>query len=381
MRSPQSRILLPAFLILFCAPLGAQKIDIPDIPGYKTLQCDFHMHTVFSDGVVWPAVRVDEAAREGLAAISITDHLENRRKDVTSSRNRTHDTAKQSAKDKRVILIRGGEITRAMPPGHLNAIFSKDNDALYKEDWRESLAEAKKQGAFITWNHPGWDRQQPHTTRWLPEHEEIYKNGWMHGIEIANGGDYFPEAFQWALDKKLTIIGASDAHQPIQAYADFAKGEHRTMTLVFAKARTEEAIREALDNRRTAVFFKDFIHGEEQWLRPLLEKSLVVQKITHKPAATSGASTSARTEKYEIVFKNNSGLLFCLKKIVPGAPSHYFREYIIKPQGQLTLSVGTPAETGSDEISFEVSNFLTTPKTPLIHTIKLLPTPAAKTTK
>src|SRR5450759_218390 len=56
---------------------GQRKIvNLPDIPGYVTLKCDFHMHTVFSDGNVWPTVRIDEALRDGLDAIAITDHLE-----------------------------------------------------------------------------------------------------------------------------------------------------------------------------------------------------------------------------------------------------------------------------------------------------------------
>ena len=54
-----------------------KTINIPDILGYKTLKCDFHMHTVFSDGIVWPTFRVDEAWEEGLDAIAITDHIEN----------------------------------------------------------------------------------------------------------------------------------------------------------------------------------------------------------------------------------------------------------------------------------------------------------------
>ena len=50
---------------------GRKEIHIPDIMGYKTLKCDFHMHTIFSDGVVWPEVRVQEAWEEGLDAIRI----------------------------------------------------------------------------------------------------------------------------------------------------------------------------------------------------------------------------------------------------------------------------------------------------------------------
>ena len=55
-----------------------KSIDIPDLDKYQTLKCDFHMHTVFSDGLVWPTVRVDEAYSEGLDAIAITEHIEYR---------------------------------------------------------------------------------------------------------------------------------------------------------------------------------------------------------------------------------------------------------------------------------------------------------------
>jgi 3',5'-nucleoside bisphosphate phosphatase len=34
------------------------------------------MHTIFSDGDVWPTVRVQEAYMEGLDVIAITDHIE-----------------------------------------------------------------------------------------------------------------------------------------------------------------------------------------------------------------------------------------------------------------------------------------------------------------
>ena len=52
------------------------EISIPGIDGYQTLKCDFHIHTVFSDGSVWPNIRVEEAWREGLDAIAMTDHIE-----------------------------------------------------------------------------------------------------------------------------------------------------------------------------------------------------------------------------------------------------------------------------------------------------------------
>ena len=57
------------------ASSGDRVIAFPDIPGYLTLKCDLHMHTVLSDGYVWPTIRVQEALKDGLDAISITEHL------------------------------------------------------------------------------------------------------------------------------------------------------------------------------------------------------------------------------------------------------------------------------------------------------------------
>ncbi len=116
----RSRILM-SILIIACAaslatapPATAQlntrkHIAIPDIPGYQTLACDFHMHTVFSDGAVWPTVRVEEAWREGLDAISITDHIEYQpnRADIPTNHNRNYAVAKPVAESLDIILIRG----------------------------------------------------------------------------------------------------------------------------------------------------------------------------------------------------------------------------------------------------------------------------------
>ena len=44
--------------------------------GYLLLGSDLHTHTVFSDGMVWPSIRAQEALRESIEIIAITDHLE-----------------------------------------------------------------------------------------------------------------------------------------------------------------------------------------------------------------------------------------------------------------------------------------------------------------
>ncbi len=154
---------------VFCQTRVRSEPEIPDLPGYVTLKCDFHMHTVFSDGDVWPTVRVEEAWRQGLDAFSITDHIEYHphKPDVLVDHNRPYEIAQPGAEVLNLIFVRGGEITRRMPPGHFNAIFLKDTDLLDTPDFMDAAKAAISQGAFVFWNHPGWTGQQPDgVSRW-----------------------------------------------------------------------------------------------------------------------------------------------------------------------------------------------------------------------
>lgn len=121
------------------------EIQVPDLDGYTTLKCDFHMHTVFSDGLVWPTVRVDEAYREGLDAISLTEHIEYRphKKDIVADHNRSFDLCQKQAEKLGILLIRGSEITRPMAPGHFNAIFLADSNPLEQKEYKDAFNEAK----------------------------------------------------------------------------------------------------------------------------------------------------------------------------------------------------------------------------------------------
>lgn len=266
-----------------CQTNARTEIAIPDIPGYLTLACDFHMHTVFSDGNVWPPIRPQEAWMEGLDAIAMTDHIEYvpHKEDVKADNfNRSYDLARGEAGERDIVLIRGAEITRDMPPGHFNAIFVQDANALAKEDWKDALKAAVDQGAYIFWNHPGW--QQPDTIPvWHDEHTELFNSGWVRGMEIVNDREYYPKAFQWCLDKNITMLGNSDVHHPIQMAWDFQNGEHRPMTLVFATEKTEKAIKEALLAGRTAVYNRNNLLGRDEYLKPIFEAS--VQTATFSP--------------------------------------------------------------------------------------------------
>ena len=354
-------------------PLFSQTrgIAIPNLEGYLTLKCNFHIHTIFSDGLVWPTVRIDEAYKEGLDAISITEHLESRRyiREIEKlsgvslkklSHNLSYEIAEPYAKEKNIILIRGSEITRAMPPGHHNAIFISNSDELVKPDYMDAFRAAKAQNAFIFWNHPGWERQQNEVTLWWVEHTALLEQGLMHGIEVANT-HYFPEAHAWCLEKKLTMMGNTDIHLPLQA--QYESGRPRIMTLVFARSRTPEAIREALNERRTAVFWNDCIIGEEKYLKELLEKSLEIT-MTQNDNIVS------------IAIKNKSGLTFRLKKADHDLRLVYFRNetvipFTIKPDDTQVITVRLNDGVKGGDVNFCVENFLVRPSEGMIYTIKI----------
>lgn len=248
---------------------------IPAPPDVVVLRCDFHMHTVFSDGKVWPAIRATEAWQEGLDAFAVTDHLEYQphEDDVKVGHDRSFELSRGRSRELDLIQVRGAEITRKMPPGHFNAIFTRDNSALAVDAWRDSIRAAATQGAFIFWNHPPFPQPEGKAV-WYPEHQEILENGWMHGIEVVNGRSYYPEAHLWCLEKKLTMIGSSDVHDPMGLAWDLGRGEHRPMTLVLAKERTERALLEALRARRTVVWIDDRWIGEAPHLEALLRASI-----------------------------------------------------------------------------------------------------------
>ena len=236
------------------------EIEIPDFDGYQTLKCDFHIHTVLSDGYVWPTVRVQEAWREGLDAIAITDHLEYRphKKIVVSDHNESFNIAKKEGDKYGMIVIKGAEITRKKPLGHLNALFITDANALDVKDPLEAIDIARAQGGYILWNHPGWP---DNNSTIYDVHAELLKAGKIDAYEVYNHMESYPLTFDWFAQYNIAPMANTDVHGTIEG--DYGSGAMRPLTLVFAKERTEAAIREALDARRTAALFFGNLVGSE----------------------------------------------------------------------------------------------------------------------
>ena len=289
------------------SPMGAQPLSYPDVDGYKTLKVDLHMHTVFSDGNVWPTIRVHEALRENLDAISLTEHLEYQphADDIPHpDRNRSYElvTAMKEAEEHGLLIIHGSEITRSAPIGHNNAVFIEDANKLVQEKAEKAFSEAKKQKAFVFWNHPAWYAQMPQGNPVLSDFQkERIKNDELHGIEVINTGDYAEESLALALENNLTIMGTSDIHGLIDwDYTE--KGHHRPITLVFAKEKSKESLQEALFEGRTVAVYNDLLVGREPYLTPLLNASIEI----------SGVKYIDKTQILEVELTNvsSSDLLF-----------------------------------------------------------------------
>lgn len=277
------------------------NVKLPNIEGYTTLKADLHMHTVFSDGLVWPTFRIEEALKEGIQVISITEHVEYQpfSNFVKGDLNKSYEIAKKLAEKYNIILLLGAEITRSMPPGHSNAIFLTDANKLATEKYQDAYEEARRQNAFIFWNHPCWKAQQPVTVKWWDEHTKLYEAGLIQGIEIVNGVTYCPEAHRWCLEKNLTMIGNSDLHFP--SCFVYSGNQHRPITLLFVKEVSAEGCHEALLSKRTLVMHKYNLYGFKDLLENFVRTCIHINGI--KPG---------KKKKMEITMQNYSSIPYQL---------------------------------------------------------------------
>lgn len=259
-----------------------KNILLPRLDDFLILKGDFHMHTIFSDGAVWPVLRVEEAWADGLDAIAITDHAEYRphEKYLQADLNTSFQIAAAEAKRYGITLLPAIEITKwKMPPGHMNALFITDGNIPELNDTTPAalltaLDKLKKQGAFFIWNHPGWDAQQKDTVRWFPLHDELWSKGFINGIEIFNFEEWYPVALKWAMEKNLAPFANTDTHDPVSMTYRISPGFIRPMTLILCRENTPESIREAMFDRRTVAWFDGHLAGRSDLLEKLFDKSL-----------------------------------------------------------------------------------------------------------
>lgn len=353
------------FLVLafFCGTTFAQQphshligrpISFPDIPGYKTLKCDFHQHTVFSDGSVWPDIRVQEALMDGLDAISLTEHLEYQphKDDIPHpDRNRSYAIALNEAKNHDLVIVRGSEITRKMPPGHCNAIFLQDANKMLIKDSIEVFREAKRQGAFVFWNHPNWTSQRKDGIATLTDmHRVLLQEKLLDGIEVVNDQTYSDEALRIALENNLTIMGNSDIHKLIDWDFSVPEGGHRPLTLVFAKEKSDSSIKEALFAHRTVVYYQDLLIGRDEFLVPLVQSSVVVKS----------AQYPGKTDVLTVVLENKTQMDISLQNKT-GFTFHNSHDVVNLKPGENTLQVKTGRRMETLNLIFNVLSAVNAP--------------------
>lgn len=343
---------------------------LPQIDGYILLKADLHMHTIFSDGSIWPTTRVEEAFREGLDVISITDHLEfhyiNEDKVNSKDLNMEYNIAKGLARDLGIILIPGAEVTREVPAGHYNLLFLDDANKLSRfinpDNPRdtltliETLEAARDLGCFITWNHPAY-RNPRGVAEWATIHQKIYELGLMNGIEIINSNMYIPLVQKWAMDKNITMLSNSDAHTSIR----IREGQHRPVTIILAKDRSTESVKEALFAGRTIGFSCNYLYGKREYTEPIFLNSVLSRILSENDKNFLIELHNISGIPYELEFLDN-------EEFSPAATN---KEIVIYPNETLAIRfVKKMPGRASVNIKVRVNNIHINAAEPLLTTLK-----------
>ena len=181
--------------------------------------------------------------------------------------------------------------------------------------------------------------------------KELIDKKLLHGIEIVNGDSYSEEAFQIAIENKLTLIGTSDVHNLIE-WDYIERDSHRPVTLVFTNNKNKNSIKRALFQGRTVVWFKDSLIGLKQNLIPLLESCLSI----------SSGKYLDDTNILSIEINNNSGASFILKNSSNYSFQNYDDLISIDPKASVKLEIKTIEKLERLSLPFIVLNALETPK-------------------
>jgi|TARA_B100001741_G_C16527939_1_gene588050 hypothetical protein len=375
-------------------------INFPNTEKYKVIVADLHTHSVFSDGAVWPNVRVEEAVRDGIDLLAITEHLEYQPHidDIPHpDRNRSFDIAEDIAKNKDLTVINGAEITRMFPPGHINAIFIEDaNKLIYLDEakiseakeilkevpeesltnyedlsWLEdaalaslwpvksALIEARNQNAFTFWNHPAWSSEEFIGQPMLREiHKEFFRDNLLHGIEVANGDGYSEEAFRIALEYGLTVLGTSDVHGLIDWDYPSSIGAHRPVTLILSESNSIDAIKSSLFSGKTVVWFKNNLIGLEDNILELTNSYLKAKKVE-----ILENSDIARVE-----IENVSDVRFVIQVLDQSSVVNESNLIEIAPNEKTVLQIDNGIDKGSLDV--KILNAFIAPNKNLLTTLK-----------
>lgn len=343
------------------------EIVLPQVNGLNIYKADLHSHSIYSDASLTPEQRVKEAWIDGLDIFSLTDHVEYRRHEpdmlkflkgytggevkkavnynvirkaaneqgILADLNIPTQLAQKAAKayGDALLIIPGCEITREPRKiGHYNALFTTDNNIIYDTDPLQALRNAKKQGALITHNHPGWSRKSCDITEF---EKQAYGEGLIDGVEIMNGFWFYPKTMRRCVDNKLYMLGCTDIHRQSDTYRN--NGFFRTMTFVFAKENSLKAVRKALEKGMTLAYSSGNIAGDAKLLQDLFKASVSYKFLSRgKKGAAVYAITNHTSIDYTLKFGKN--------------------EYKLPAFQTITTTVSKDKEGHDKDIVFHVAN-------------------------
>ena len=318
--------------------LSRREIFLPTVNGYNPYKADLHMHSTLTDGVVNIKGRMEEAWSDGLDILAATEHMsirpvadtegkptpESAKLKRSKAATKAVESATKIAEEFGLLVIPGVELTGdAKTQGHFNALFTTDNNVLYDYDAMQAIRNARKQGALIMHNHPGWR----HSTLEMTDFEKAtYAEGLIDGIELMNGAFFYPGAFETANKHNLFMTSNTDIHATTaQQYRE--NGHLRNMTIIFAKECTLESIREALEAHRTLCYSFGTIGGEVSLLKEFFEASITVKKL----------SVDSKKKSQRVMITNTTSLPYTLR-IGKGNP------VVLRPLSStiVTAKVGKP---------------------------------------
>ena len=316
-----------------------KEIILPQVNGYNVYKADLHLHTVYSDGNVTPEYRVGEAWNDGLDVVASTEHVEYRphegkmisflkgyvkkgteavntnligsaadKEGIQTDLNHSVRCYQSAAKGYGITVIPGAEITRNPGEiGHYNALFTTDNNVIYDPDPAQSMRNARAQGAIIMQNHPGWTRKD---VSMMDFETKVYDEGLIDGIEIMNGSEFYPKAITRAKVNGFFMSANTDAHNPTyEAYK--MVDTYRNMTLIFAKDKSLESLKEALLAHRTLAYSYGSLAGEEQLLQDFFKASMAVNvlNVNTSNGNRTVSLTNMSSFAYLLDFGGNPALL------------------------------------------------------------------------
>ena len=224
--------------------------------------------------------------------------------------NESFKIAKKEGDNLGFIVIKGTEITRSKPLGHLNALFINDANVMDVEDPLQAIDIADAQGAYIIWNHPGWPDNK---STFYPVHEELIKAGKIDAYEAYNYTESYPLTFDWYAQYGIAPMANTDIHGTTAIDYGCDKGWMRPMTLVFAEERTEASLREALEAKRTLAFFFGNLVGDQKYLSKLVSASLQTRPVGDRLEVTNVSDITYRMTQGDALYVFPAGKTVLIK--------------------------------------------------------------------